>query len=299
MSTLLIRPAKMEEEFHPNSPKLLAAPIRGRVAVTLLVVLPVVIFLIASSLPRIAQPLWYHHFADQRSLLGIHHFGDVASNLPFAVIGIWGFAFLLRARHDSAARRFSDSREIMPYLFFFAGLVLTAFGSSWYHLAPDNQRLVWDRLPMAITFMSLVAAIIADRIHLRLGLWLLPVLLCVGIGSVVQWNFSEARGQGDLRFYAAVQAYSGAVLMLAFLLPGRYTRDSDLWLVLGFYVLAKVLESLDGQIFSALHVVSGHTLKHLAAAGSGYCVLRMIQKRRVLTHSSSSDLCFNGAQNHV
>ena len=96
---------------------------------------------------------------------------------------------------------------------------------------------------MTIVFMSLVAAIIAERISLRAGLWLLPILLLIGLGSVLQWYLSELRGVGDLRFYAAVQAYSLLFLLLALLLPPRYTRGSDLAIVAGFYVLAKVLET--------------------------------------------------------
>lgn len=250
----------------------------------LLLILAIVVFLIASSLPRIAQPQSYHHFADQRSFIGIPNFGDVASNFPFAVIGICGISFLMRARLRPTPH-FLDPRETWSYLSFFVGLLLTAIGSSWYHLAPDNQRLVWDRLPMTIAFMSLVAAVIAERIDLRAGIWLLPILLFIGVCSVAQWNLSEARGQGDLRFYASVQAYSAAVILLASVLPQRYSRGSDLWLVLGFYVLAKLLESFDSRVFSALHLVSGHSLKHLAAAASGYFLLRMIQKREPLTKS--------------
>ena len=33
-------------------------------------------------------------------------------------------------------------------------MLLTAVGSSYYHLAPDNERLFWDRLPMTIAFSS-------------------------------------------------------------------------------------------------------------------------------------------------
>lgn len=180
----------------------------------------------------------------------------------------------------------------------FVGLLLTAFGSSYYHLSPNNSRLVWDRLPMTIAFMSMVAAIIAERISLRVGLWLLPILVLVGMGSVLQWYASEMRGSGDLRLYAAVQAYSALVLLLALFLPQRYTRGSDLAIVVGFYALAKVLEALDKPIFAAGHMVSGHTLKHLAAAAAGYCILRMLQKRRpiaplpstpsMLTHANLS-----------
>lgn len=53
---------------------------------------------------------------------------------------------------------------------------------------------------MTIVFMSLVSAMIAERIAIRVGLWLLPVLLIIGLASVVQWYLSELRGAGDLRF---------------------------------------------------------------------------------------------------
>lgn len=109
---------------------------------------------------------------------------------------------------------------------------------------------------------------IAERISLRAGLWLLPLLLLVGMGSVLQWSASEARGAGDLRFYAAVQTYSALVLLLALVFLKRYTRTSDLAVVVGFYALAKALESLDKPIFAVGHIVSGHTLKHLAAAAA-------------------------------
>ncbi len=232
--------------------------------------------------PRVPQPLSYHNFADHRSWLGVTNFGDVMSNVPFAIVGMLGLSFLMR----QGLRTFIDLRERWPYYFVFLGLVLTAFGSSYYHLAPDNARLVWDRLPMTVVFMSLVAAMIAERISVKAGLWLLPLLLVIGIASVAQWHFSEVHGRGDLRFYAAVQVYAGLVLLLMLFLPARYTRTSDLTVVVGFYVLAKLLETFDRSIFSALgHAVSGHTLKHLAGAAAGYWILRMLQKRRPLIAS--------------
>jgi hypothetical protein len=238
-------------------------------------------------LPRIPQPQSYHAFADQRSLLGIPNFGDVVSNLPFAVIGLLGIVFLLRSGSDPASGHFLDLRERWPYLVAFVGLLLTAFGSSYYHLDPNNARLVWDRLPMTVVFMSMVAAVIAERVQLRLGLILLPLLLLIGIASVLQWYASELDGVGDLRFYAAVQAYSALVLLIVLLFPTRYSRGSDLANIVGFYALAKVLELLDKPIFHAGHMVSGHTLKHLAAAAAGYWLLRMLQKRQPIGDSTA------------
>jgi hypothetical protein len=254
--------------------------ISRKASLAILILLAAVVAVVGCMLPRIPQPQSYHLFADRRAFLGIPNFGDVSSNLPFAVIGIWGLVFLLRSRRGKRDELFIDRREMWPYLFVFAGLLLTAFGSSYYHLAPDDSRLVWDRLPMTITFMSLVAAVIAERVNLRLGLWLLPILLVVGLASVWQWYWSETRGAGDLRFYAAVQVYSALAILLVLFFPRPYTRTSDFGWVIGFYVLAKTLETFDKPVFATLHVVSGHTLKHLAAAAAGYCILRMLQKRK-------------------
>ena len=76
------------------------------------------------------------------------------------------------------------------------------------------------------------------------------------------------------------KTYSALVLLLALGLRKVYTRTSDLAVVLGFYALAKALEGLDKPIFEMGHIVSGHTLKHLAAAAAGYWILRMLQRRR-------------------
>lgn len=252
-----------------------------------LIIAAAIIVLVCLKMPPIPQPQSYHQFADERSFFGIPNFADVLSNLPFAAIGIWGMVFLLRSHFRKSADIFLDARELWPYLFTFAGLLLTAFGSAYYHLAPDNRRLVWDRLPMTITFMSLVAAIIAERINVRLGIWLLPMLLLVGPLSVLQWYWSETKGAGDLRFYAAVQAYSALAILLALFFPRRYTRTADFGLVIGFYVMAKALELFDKTVFRMLGVLSGHTLKHLAAAAAGYCILRMLQKRKPIVSVSS------------
>lgn len=262
--------------------------ISARSRIALLLLLTMVMSIVSFCLPRIPQPQSYHHFADQRAFLGIANFNDVLSNLPFAVIGLWGLIFLMGSDSARLQKGFLDNRERWPYLLVFAGLLLTAIGSSYYHLDPNNARLVWDRLPMTIVFMSMVAAVIMERISLPAGLWLLPVLVLVGTGSVLQWYASELKGTGDLRLYAAVQVYSGLVLLLALLFPSRYSRASDFAVVVGFYVLAKALELLDRPIFSLGHVVSGHTLKHLAAAAAGYWILRMLQKRQPAAKVSST-----------
>jgi len=254
-----------------------------RARIVLLGAVTVAAGIAVAMLPRIPQPLDYHNFADQRNWLGVPNGLSVLSNVPFLLVGMWGLALVLGG---DSARRFITPVERWPYAILAAGVGLTCLGSSYYHLAPDNARLVWDRLPMTIAFMSMVAAVIAERISLRLGLWLLPVLLVLGLSSVLQWYVSETRGEGDLRFYGAVQVYSALVLLLALLFPPSYTRGADLAVVVGFYALAKALEALDKPIFALGHIASGHTLKHLAAATAAYWILRMLRKRRLLLASA-------------
>ena len=126
--------------------------ISKQACIGLLVAITVVLIAVGFWLPRIPQPQSYHLFADRRTFAGIPNFANVISNLPFAAVGLSGLVFLLRA---DSAKYFLDRRERWPYLIVFAGLVLTAFGSSYYHLQPDNASLLWDRLPMVIVFMSL------------------------------------------------------------------------------------------------------------------------------------------------
>jgi hypothetical protein len=143
---------------------------------------------------------------------------------------------------------------------------------------------------MTIVFMPLAAALIAERINIKLGLRLLPVLIAIGVGSVIQWHLPEQRALGDLRFYAAVQLYALLALLAALLLPPRYSRGSDLLAVAGFYVLAKILEAAGRQIFSLGNLLSGHTLKHLAAGAAGICVLRMLKKRYPISAPARAEL---------
>lgn len=244
-------------------------------ALTLLLAPAAVIAVITLAIPPIPQPLSYHNFADHRGWLGIPNFGDVASNIPFAIVGLWGLIVLYARK----APPFIDRRERWAYLVMFGALVLTAVGSAYYHLDPNNARLVWDRVPIMIVFMALLTAVIVERVGVLTGLLLFPVLEIVGVASVLVWRAGELHGHGDLRFYAAVQVYAILILLLALLLPARYTRGSDFVVVVGFYALAKILEEADRQVFALGQVVSGHTLKHLAAAAAGYWILRMLEKR--------------------
>lgn len=237
------------------------------------VLLTVIAVVAVLFLPPISQPQDYHHFADARTFWGIPNALNVLSNLPFLLVGIWGLLAVGRAN-------FSDSRERMPYGVLFAGVALTAFGSAYYHLSPNNDRLVWDRLPITFGFMGFFAAVISERISLRAGRALLWPLVAMGVASVFYWHWTEQQGVGDLRWYLLVQIYPLlAIPLLMAWLPPRYTAGRYILLAIALYVAAKVFELADAPVFAVLHYLSGHTLKHLAAAGASACLVRMVAAR--------------------
>ncbi len=254
-----------------------ARPLRGRVLV--LVGMAGVAVGITLGFPRWPQEAAYHDFADRRTILGVPNFFDVVSNVGFAVVGAMGVWFFVR--DAAAAARGRPSRlgwaDRCTFGAMFAGMFLTAFGSGRYHLAPDNATLFWDRLGMSVAFMGFLAGMIAERVSRRAGAYLLAPLLLLGVAGVVYWRLTETQGAGDLRLYGLVHFFPLVALpYMALAFPARYLPARGLFVALGWYLLATVLEHLDAWVYGLGGVLSGHTLKHLAAAMGTYWVLRTI-----------------------
>jgi len=221
-------------------------------------------------LEPIPQDPAYHRFADQREFFGLPNFWNVASNLPFLVVGALGLV---------TGRRLASAGVAPHYRVYCAGVALVAFGSGWYHLAPSNAALIWDRLPMTVAFMALFAAILADRVSWLLGRALLWPLVTAGIASIAWWARTEAAGQGDLRAYALVQFLPMLLVPLILLLwRGEGISAKWLWRALAAYAVAKAAEHYDAQILAAGGLLSGHSLKHLAAALATWWVVRAFQR---------------------
>lgn len=246
-----------------------------------LLLLTVVLGAFTLELPPIPQPSEYHRFADQRSFLGLPNFLDTVSNALFVLVGLAGLRFLLGS---SARRVFIEPRESLPYVLFFVAIILVGFGSGVYHLAPDNERLVWDRAAIALALMAWFSAILCERASLVVGLRLLPLLVVAGLGSVAYWGASEARSAGDLRFYGLMQGLPMLLIpLLLILYPSRYSNDRDIVIVIGLYVLALLFDVSDRLIFGLTGgLISGHTAKHLVAALAGYRILHNLQRRKIV-----------------
>lgn len=218
----------------------------------------------------------YHTFSDRLTIADVPNFLNVLSNLPFIVVGIIGFGFLNR----STAKR----AIIVMYAVLFAGIFLIGFGSAYYHYAPDNNRLVFDRIPMTIVFMAFLSAVVAECINVRVGTYLLFPLVAIGIASVLFWHFSELNGRGDLRFYGFVQFYPVFIIpVILILFPSPVNAKawrSLMWVVI-WYIIAKILERFDSEIYATTGFVSGHSLKHIAAAMATWCMVSMFVKKYV------------------
>jgi len=222
----------------------------------------------------IAQLPNYHDFADQTTSFGIPHFADVLSNLGFALAALWGWWQLAPAsRHASLKDGWAG------YRLFLIGLFLTAIGSSYYHLAPDDASLVWDRLPIALACGGLLAGVRGDALKINSSL-LAIVLTCAAVASVAWWHFTGQTGVGDLRPYLFLQALP---IILIPLWQWLYDiPNAERWAFAGallLYVIAKFAELYDHEIAAILGVVTGHTLKHFLATAAAAGIVGSLIRR--------------------
>ena len=231
--------------------------------------------IIAFLVSPVPQDPAYHQFADQRTIIGIPNFWNVISNVPFLLIGLLGLNELL---HQKSL--YYPQSLFWSYLVFFAGTLLVGFGSGYYHLNPDNETLVWDRLPMTFAFMAFFSIIIGEFISEKIGKMLLLPLLLVGAFSVFYWIVTERSGAGDLRPYGLVQFLPMLLIPLIVLwFRSGYTQVKYIWLMMLAYLAAKIFEFGDIYIYHLTGFLSGHTIKHLFAALAPFLLLVGLRKR--------------------
>lgn len=220
----------------------------------------------------IPQDPRYHLFADSSQVLGLENFWNIVSNFPFIVVGFIG---LLRCS------RLTQVESAAGYIVFCVSAVFVGIGSSYYHVAPSNGTLLWDRLPMAVAFMAFLSMLLGERIitrHKQACLWL---LVLIGLSAVVYWSWTESLGRGDLRPYLLVQFLPVLLIpLIVWLFPSRYMSNSLLLSSFALYFVAKLLEYFDTEIMSITGLMGGHPWKHVVAAVAGLCIIYAIPARR-------------------
>jgi len=193
-------------------------------------------------------------------VLGVANIWNVLSNMPLLFVGIFGIWIV---RHRSLPKEQTSSMMI-----FFGAVALTGLGSSWYHLAPNNESLIFDRLPIACALVVLYCS--------WLGRWqssdllaprFLVLALLLAVASVLWWAYSESVGAGDLRAYVLLQF--GALVSAPILIETSHKRSAAryaVYPVLMMYFLAKLCEVFDAEILHWTGLSAGHAIKHLFAA---------------------------------
>jgi Ceramidase len=216
----------------------------------------------------IAQTQDYHNFADHIKLFSIPNFWNLISNLPFVIIGSIGVY--------SVSKNFTHYFLQQSYIWFFVGIILTGFGSGYYHYNPNDTSLIWDRLPMTISFMSFLSIIIGEFINDNFGKKSLYPFLFLGILSIIYWVVLE-----DLRMYVLVQFLPILLIpIVLFLSKNNLKLKKYFWLILTTYLVAKFLESYDFLIYSSTNkLISGHTLKHFVATIAPFIFYRFVQQK--------------------
>jgi hypothetical protein len=213
--------------------------------------------------PPLPQDPAYHAFADRRVVLGLPHALNVLSNVGFLLAGSWSLGRVTRATLPGWERAAG--------LIFAAGLLLTGLGSAWYHAAPTNATLVWDRLPLSVLFPTILAVVIGDRVSAAAGRALLAPLAVAAAASVMWWHLTD-----DLRPYAMAQFLPMLLVpLMLLLLPGRRPAG-PLVAGIGLYAVGKLAEVGDGPVLALGGLVSGHTLKHLLAAAAAVLIVRWL-----------------------
>jgi len=233
----------------------------------LLISIAVISVVTVMNLQSISQDLAYHKFADDRYFLGTPNFLNVFSNIPFVLVGIMGIFYLIRKREGSSH---------WSWLTLFIGVALVSIGSGYYHLNPNNETLLWDRLPMTIGFMGLFTAVLSEYVNPKIERYFLVPAILTGFMSILTWQLTD-----DLRFYLLIQFIPILLIPIILLLfKSSYTHARYIIYSVIIYLLAKLFELYDREIFSLLEEqFSGHSLKHIFAS-LGVLILYLMLKRR-------------------
>lgn len=206
--------------------------------------------------PKIPHSPKHHLFADMRNFLGVPNTLNVITNFPFLIVGVLGFVLCLQGNLFAISLR----GEIWGWAFFYAGTVAVAFGSAYYHLKPDENRAMWDTLPMMLAYSSLLSSFIVERVGERIGLTCFFLLLFLALIST-----AYERTFNDLRLCMMFQLIPSVVIptMMLFF-PPKYTH-SRYWLwATGAYLLSKFEGVADRKIYRMnRYIISGHSLEHL------------------------------------
>ncbi|CAJ1973535.1 unnamed protein product [Sphenostylis stenocarpa] len=214
------------------------------------------LFFFTPAIPRSPK---HHQFVDMRNLLGVPNTLNVITNFPFLVVGVLGLVLAI----EGGFFNISSRGEVWTWALFYAGIAGVAFGSAYYHLKPDDHRVLWDTLPMMVAFSSLFSCLVVERFGQRTGLCCVFALIVAAFLCVVY-----ERIYNDIRFCVTFQLILPlAIPVIAVMYRSKYTHSRYWFLSTGIYLLAKFEGITDKKIYHVNnYIISGHSLEHLCLA---------------------------------
>nr|VDD34004.1 unnamed protein product [Brassica oleracea] len=225
--------------------------------------------------PKVPLHSFRHHvFADKRNFMGVPNTLNVMTNFPFLIIGVLGFVLCL----GGSFFNISLKGEIWGWTLFYASVSSLAFGSAYYHLKPDDNRIVWDTLPILIAYSSLFSSFLVERAGERVGLSCLVLLLFISVLSVAYARqvqieviicvLVDGRVFNDLRLCLTFQLIPClAIPVMTVLLPPKYTHSRFWLLATAAHAVSKIEGLADSKIYNFNgYTISGHSLGHLCSA---------------------------------
>ncbi|XP_073116655.1 uncharacterized protein [Elaeis guineensis] len=209
--------------------------------------------------PRIPHSPALHLFADMRNFLGVPNTLNVLTSFPFLLIGVPGLVLCL----SGSCFGISLKGEVWGWALYYAGAAAAAFGSAYYHLKPDDERVIWDRLPMMISASSVLSNLLIERYDERMGITcLFSLLMLVLVSIACERTFDDLRLCMMFYFVPCV-----AIPAMVFLFPPKYTHSKYWFWATGFYLLARFVAIADKRVYSVTrYAISGHSLEHLCLA---------------------------------
>lgn len=211
------------------------------------------------STPRIPHSPTHHIFADMRNILGVPNTLNVLTMYPYLLIGVPGFVFCL----SGSCFGISLKGEVCGWVLFYTGIATAAFGSAYYHLKPDDDRVIWDRLPLMISTVSLLSNLVIERVDERVGIsCLISLLMLVFVSAAFERTFDDLRLFIIFHFIPCF-----AIPILVFSFPPKYTHSVYWFWATGFYFLSRFNSLADKKLYSIdRYIISGHSLEHLCLA---------------------------------
>ena len=188
---------------------------------------------------KIPIPSHYHDYASQST-------SDITSNIGFICVGLY---ILYKQQKISLLA---------------IHIICIGIFSSYYHLQPSKERIVYDMLAVITTHIIVLSHFLDTNTTI--------ILYICSVFSVLYW-----KKYNDLRLYILILV--GAPLYLLMKLHSNQKVNMYVYIFVAINITARILEYYDKDVYKLTNKrISGHTTKHLLGVIGLLVILRILMK---------------------